>query len=50
MVCNCRAVDDSTYKMCEEHFEVFSAHLEEYAEQNKILKEILGMPAPWEEQ
>lgn len=50
MYCNCKAIGESSYEMCKEHFEVFSAHLEENAEQNKLIREILDMPSPWEEQ
>lgn len=49
MTCSCKALDDSTYEMCKEHFEAFSEYLNAEAKENKLLAEMLNTKSPWEQ-
>lgn len=48
VICSCKPLDNATYEMCKDHFEAFTAYLEEEARYNKVLAEILNTKTPWE--
>lgn len=49
VMCSCKALDNATYEMCKDHFEEFTAYLEEEVKENSRLQYILRTKAPWEE-
>ena len=48
IMCSCKPLDNATYEMCKDHFEEFTAYLEEEAKENSRLQYILKTKAPWE--